>query len=93
VQERTNREIKRRARVMQVFPSIASLERLVGAVICDVDDEWHQRRYFSEARMAELYADAPAPEPADEGRATELQEIAERTIEASLGLADEMEAA
>lgn len=35
LQERTNREIKRRSRVVQVFPPMASLERLTGAVVCD----------------------------------------------------------
>lgn len=40
VQERTNREIKRRSRVVQVFPSVASLTRLVGAVMCEQDEEW-----------------------------------------------------
>lgn len=33
VQERTNRETKRRSRVVQVFPSAASLERLAGVNI------------------------------------------------------------
>ncbi len=37
VQERANREIKRRSRVVQVFPSESSLLRLVGAVMCDRD--------------------------------------------------------
>jgi transposase-like protein len=34
VQERTNHETGRRSRVVQVFPSAASLERLAGAVMC-----------------------------------------------------------
>ena len=54
VQERTNRETKRRSRVVQVFPSAASLERLAGAVMCEQDDLWADSRYFSEARMREL---------------------------------------
>lgn len=33
VQERTNREIKRRLRVMQVFPSTGSLVRLAGVSV------------------------------------------------------------
>lgn len=60
VQERTNREIKRRSRVVQVFPSAGSLVRLAGAVMCEQDEVWQGPRYFSEARMNELY---------DEGRA------------------------
>lgn len=40
VQERANREIKRRSRVVQVFPSEKSLERLVGVVMCELDEQW-----------------------------------------------------
>ena len=39
VQERANREIKRRSRVVQVFPSERLLERLVGAVMCELDEQ------------------------------------------------------
>lgn len=38
VQERMRCEIKRRTRVAQVFPSLDSLVRLVGAVCCDQND-------------------------------------------------------
>lgn len=48
VQERTNREIKRRSRVVQVFPSTGSLVRLAGAVMCEQDEIWQESRYFSE---------------------------------------------
>ena len=60
MQERTNREIKRRSRVVQVFPSIKSLVRLGGAVMCEQDELWQESRYFSEARMDELYDDKRA---------------------------------
>ena len=95
VQERANREIKRRSRVVQVFPSVASLERLAGAVMCDEDEGWSRARYFSERRMAELYAPGAAPSPAAPSpeRAAELRLVAERAIEASLALADMLEAA
>lgn len=61
VQERTNREIKRRSRVVQVFPSTGSLVRLAGAVMCEQDEIWQESRYFSEARMNELYDEGAAP--------------------------------
>ena len=96
VQERTNREIKRRSRVVQVFPSVASLERLAGAVMCDMDEEWQGARYFSERRMAELYDEsraARAEEPPTPERLSEWRLVARRAIDASLELADEMEAA
>ena len=89
VQERTNREIKRRPRVAQASPSEASLTRLVGAVMREQDEAWSESRYFSEARMAELYA----PEAPTEEREKELRLIAGQATRASLELADAMEAA
>ena len=93
LQERTNREIKRRSRVVQVFPSVRSLERLVGAVMCEQDEAWSDARYFSEGKISELYESRPASEPPTGERAAELRGMAGKAIEASLELADGMEAA
>lgn len=64
VQERISRETRRRFRAVQVFPSVKSLERLVGAVMREQDEEWAGSRYFSERKMAELCDPSPSPEPA-----------------------------
>ena len=40
VQERANEEIKRRAKVINVFPSVESMMRLVGSVPMDADEGW-----------------------------------------------------
>ena len=92
-QERTNREIKRRTKVVQVFPSERSLLRLAGAVLAEQDEIWADKRYFSEERMAELSKERkPSLLPTPE-RLAELRETARKAIEASLELADGMESA
>ena len=95
VQERANREIKRRSRVVQVFPSEKSLLRLAGAVMCDQDEAWSEARYFSAAKMAELHDEQkPGPaEPPSAERREQVLAFARQAIEASLELADRMEAA
>jgi hypothetical protein len=67
--ERLNKEIKRRARVVGIFPNEAAVIRRAGAVLADTHDEWqtHDRRYLSEASMAILYP-TPTMEPTPRSR-------------------------
>ena len=53
--ERLNKEIKRRADVVGIFPGEASIIRLIGAVLLEANDEWQlQHRYMQTEVMAEL---------------------------------------
>jgi transposase-like protein len=53
--ERLNKEVKRRADVVGIFPNEASIIRLIGAVLLEANDEWQlQHRYMGVEAMAEL---------------------------------------
>lgn len=93
VQERTNREIKRRSRVVQVFPSTGSLVRLAGAVMCEQDEIWQESRHFSEVRMNELYDDGRTRGIDGPVKWARLEAEARKMLESVLELADRVEAA
>src|SRR5215212_7474987 len=63
--ERLNKEVKRRADVVGIFPCEASILRLIGAVLLEQNDEWQlQHRYMQVEAMAEPMAPAAEPDPA-----------------------------
>ena len=58
--ERLNKEVKRRADVVGIFPCEPSITRLIGAVLLEANDEWQlQHRYMQVEAMAELLAPDP----------------------------------
>src|SRR5690606_18207801 len=60
--ERLNREVRRRERVVGIFPNVESAMRLLGALLMEQDEEWSSGRcYF---RM-ESYWEWKSPENKD----------------------------
>ena len=71
--ERLNKEVKRRADVVGIFPGEQSIVRLIGAVLLEANDEWQlQHRYMQTEAMAELLPPPSEGEaiPADDTQVT-----------------------
>lgn len=67
--ERLNKEVKRRANVVGIFPNEASIRRLIGAILAEQTDEWLlQNRYLTfeslSQRGSSLAESAPSALPA-----------------------------
>jgi transposase-like protein len=85
MQERANREIKRRSRAVQVFPSTKSLIRLIGSICCEIDEDWSSRCYIGPDSLAVLKEESKPAKPIkaieeDKQRATRLIAVAMQSV-------------
>ena len=56
MQERLNEEIRRRERVIRIFPNDASALRLIGALLAEQNEGWAERRYLDMDEFEEWVA-------------------------------------
>lgn len=57
MQERLNEEIRRRERVIRIFPNDDSALRLIGALLAEQNENWQERRYLDMDEFNEWLAE------------------------------------
>lgn len=62
MQERLIQEVRRRERVIRIFPNEASVLRLIGALLAEFHEEWQGRKYLDMADYHEWNAQRNADE-------------------------------
>lgn len=66
MQERLIQEVRRRERVIRIFPNEDSALRLVGALLAEINEEWQERRYLDMGEFHEWLAERQVQEPQDD---------------------------
>ena len=54
--ERNNEEVRRRERVIRIFPNDESALRLIGALLAERNEVWQERKYLDMAEFREWQA-------------------------------------
>ena len=57
MQERLNEEIRRRERVIRIFPNDESAHRMIGALLAEMNEQWQARRYLDMDEFNEWLAE------------------------------------
>jgi transposase-like protein len=60
MQERLNEEIRRRERVIRIFPNDESALRLIGALLAEQNEAWLERKYLNMQEYHEWAASCAA---------------------------------
>ncbi len=63
MQERLIQEVRRRERVIRIFPNEESAHRLMGALVAEIHEEWQGRRYLD---MSDFHEWWEAQQPSDQ---------------------------
>ena len=65
MQERLIQEVRRRERVIRIFPNEDAALRLVGALLAEINEEWQERRYLDMGEFHEWLAERQTYEAQD----------------------------
>lgn len=60
MQERLIQEVRRRERVIRIFPNEVSALRMIGALLAEINEEWQERRYLDMSAFNEWLAERQA---------------------------------
>ena len=80
VQERANRETRRRYRVVQTFPSVNSMVRPARSAVMEEEGRWATQRTFSEESAALGFAEPAPEEPMTDGRRRALERRTDQIV-------------
>ncbi len=70
--ERLNQEIRRRERVIRIFPNRESIQQLMGALLIDINEGWMTgKRYLSPESIREALTPMEAAQPAEYPKGSE----------------------
>jgi len=75
--ERLNREIRRREKVIGIFPSDSSVMRLIGAYLMEIDEDWTTGRVYMDMKEYELWA----KEQEDKKKTQQIKAVSKKTVE------------
>lgn len=77
--ERLNREIRRREKVIGIFPSDSSVMRLIGAYLMEIDEDWSTGRVYMDMKKYDLWV----KEQADKKKTQKIETVSDKTAEAA----------
>jgi transposase-like protein len=77
--ERLNREIRRREKVIGIFPSDSSVMRLIGAYLMEIDEDWTTGRVYMDMKKYDLWV----KEQEDKKKAQKMETVSDKNVEAA----------
>jgi len=75
--ERLNREIRRREKVIGIFPGDSSVMRLIGAYLMEIDEDWTTGRVYMDMKKYDLWV----KEQEEKKKTEQIKAVSKKTVE------------